>query len=682
LNYLGETLFELEQFSKAKEKFEECKRIFDSDYSDTRDDEYIIRLKTTVLRYLGKCHYELGDYDESEETLIEALETSQKLPKSEDTDILKAKIDINMSLTLLELNEFEKALEIAKETFSGLSAEWLTKARHVRGKCFMDLENYSRAIDDFNIDSIKVKEKAANLSNKTIGKRTLMKEDKMMEATLISYLGYCYLSSGKLKKAEEYTLQGFEDYEEISRSHENPKIIEIHIMRGQTMTRTGNFKEALTTLEKGLQIANDMFRSTPDHPLIAQCKLYLGLLLIEPSSCQDLIQAGIYLKEALAMQSNVYSECERQQLWKQEGTTIKNRLHDTINQNWIIKSHPTTDFIIEIPSTNEVLSVSPDKKDVIKEPFDKDEKRQVWIKGKEDRKGYFTLTHLKSGNKKLLTATSTGLQIRDQGKHMTMVKTYCGLARLALANDNLHDAMGHIETGLDMVKELLPDSITHAELLAVKGDIELDTHTDQDRLANAEKTFKEALKMLEDNPNTKSSSESQSNLEEWKCHPIVLNIYANLAFIFASRKDSANAVKYIKDVETMFQNIYEQDKLNELTSPIYGLFKDLYARIMLSVVVNHENFSDMKNKLSDLINAIWPENDESIEQNCKVWKSEMKKKLSSPLPVELDKDIDKFLTEEVVEPLQLSLKIMDKVGIKNRNFNRMSIRRASRTARA
>ena len=27
------------------------------------------------------------------------------------------------------------------------------------------------------------------------------------------------------------------------------------------MTRTGNFKEALTTLERGLQIANDMFRS-------------------------------------------------------------------------------------------------------------------------------------------------------------------------------------------------------------------------------------------------------------------------------------------------------------------------------------------------------------------------------------------------------------------------------------
>ena len=312
LRCFGEALFELEQFSKAKKKFEECKGILDSHYSDNLDDK-VIKLKVRVLRYLGKCHYELGDFDESEETLIEAKETAQKLPAlEEDAEKLIAEIEINISLTLLELNEFKKAREMSNNAFHGLSGEWLTKARLVRGKCFMDLENYSRAISDFNIDSITAKEKVAKLSKKTIIRRALMKEDKMMEATLISYLGYCYLCSGQLKKAEEYTLKGFEDYEEISRSEENPKIIEIHFMRGQTMTRTGNFKEALTTLEKGLQIANDMFRSTPAHPLIAQCKLYLGLLLIEPSSSQDLDQAERYLNEALVMQSNVYSECERE----------------------------------------------------------------------------------------------------------------------------------------------------------------------------------------------------------------------------------------------------------------------------------------------------------------------------------------------------------------------------------
>ena len=52
---------------------------------------------------------------------------------------------------------------------------------------------------------------------------------------------------------------------------------------------------------------------------------------------------------------------------------------------------------------------------------------------------------------------------------MTMVKTYLGLARLALAKKDLKEAMNQIETGLDMVEELLPNKITHANLLAVKG---------------------------------------------------------------------------------------------------------------------------------------------------------------------------------------------------------------------
>lgn len=198
--------------------------------------------------------------------------------------------------------------------------------------------------------------------------------------------------------------------------------------------------------------------------------------------------------------------------------------------------------------------------------------------------------------------------------------------------------------------------------------------------------------MLEDNPNTKSIRESGSNLEEWKFHPIVPQIYSNLAFIFATRKDTENAVKHIKDVEKMFQNIYELENLDELTSPSYALYKDLYARIMLSVAVNYENFSDMKEELKDLIGAIMAkmsseENDDSTEMVCKVWYQKMKKKLRSSPPVELEpKDIDEFLTEKVVKPLELSLKIMNKVGVKTHEFDRMSmgigLRRASRMARA
>ena len=44
LRCLGESLFELEQFSKAREKFEECNNIFNNHYSETVDDK-VIRLK-------------------------------------------------------------------------------------------------------------------------------------------------------------------------------------------------------------------------------------------------------------------------------------------------------------------------------------------------------------------------------------------------------------------------------------------------------------------------------------------------------------------------------------------------------------------------------------------------------------------------------------------------------------
>ena len=194
--------------------------------------------------------------------------------------------------------------------------------------------------------------------------------------------------------------------------------------------------------------------------------------------------------------------------------------------------------------------------------------------------------------------------------------------------------------------------------------------------------------MLKGNPNTKN----KANPEQWKNHPIVPHLYTNLAFIFATRKDTENAVKHIKDVEKMFQNIYELENLDELTSPSYALYKDLYARIMLSVAVNYENFSDMKEELKDLIGAIMAkmsseENDDSTEMVCKVWYQKMKQKLRSSPPVELEpKDIDEFLTEKVVKPLELSLKIMNKVGVKTHEFGRMSmgigLRRASRMARA
>lgn len=71
-------------------------------------------------------------------------------------------------------------------------------------------------------------------------------------------------------------------------------------------------------------------------------------------------------------------------------------------------------------------------------------------------------------------------------------------------------------------------------------DTEFDDTTDQNRLANAEKTFLEAINMLKGNPNTKN----KANSEEWKNHPIVPHLYINLAFIFATRKEEKSCQKH------------------------------------------------------------------------------------------------------------------------------------------
>ena len=66
---------------------------------------------------------------------------------------------------------------------------------------------------------------------------------------------------------------------------------------------------------------------------------------------------------------------------------------------------------------------------------------------------------------------------------------------------------------------------------------------------------------------TKRKTISDLEDEEWKYNPIVPEIYSHLAFIYASRKDSENAKKYITDVEAMFERIYGREMLDNHVSP-------------------------------------------------------------------------------------------------------------------
>ena len=187
----------------------------------------------------------------------------------------------------------------------------------------------------------------------------------------------------------------------LFKSEEDPALIEIHISVGKTLTKLSDFDDAQTILERGLKIALTMFISRPDHPLIAQCKMYLGLfhlekahnLRYEEEKPKLLKIAEKYLKEALEMQKKVYTE-----------------------------------------------------------------------QGK---------------------------------KHMTMVNTYGGLARLARMKDSYEDASEKIKLGLNMLEEilsseLLSKSLTRVKLIMIKGDIE----ADQGDIDNARKTFESALDML------------------------------------------------------------------------------------------------------------------------------------------------------------------------------------------
>jgi tetratricopeptide (TPR) repeat protein len=187
----------------------------------------------------------------------------------------------------------------------------------------------------------------------------------------------------------------------LFKSEEDPTLIEIHISVGKTLTKLSDFDRAQTILERGLKIALAMFISRPDHPLIAQCKMYLGLLHLEKAhnlryekeNPKLLVISEKYLKDTLEMQEKVYTE-----------------------------------------------------------------------QGK---------------------------------KHMTMVNTYGGLARLASMRHSKEDASEKIKLGLNMLKEilspeLLSKSMTHVKLIMIKGDIEAD-QGDND---NARKTFESALDML------------------------------------------------------------------------------------------------------------------------------------------------------------------------------------------
>ena len=169
---------------------------------------------------------------------------------------------------------------------------------------------------------------------------------------------------------------------------------------------------------------------------------------------------------------------------------------------------------------------------------------------------------------------------------MTTVKAYCGLARLELAqpkNKKLDLARDYIEAGLSMVKEILPNSINQVELLTVRGDIELI----EENLLTAEKTFEEALEMF-----SRTTFKEALEMKDGKKHPILLTIFASLAYIYAENNQMEEAKNFIEEKCLIsFKEIYGQEMLDKCTLPSYAFCHLLKAKIMLKSIIKSNSFA-------------------------------------------------------------------------------------------
>ena len=126
-----------------------------------------------------------------------------------------------------------------------------------------------------------------------------------------------------------------------------------------------------------------------------------------------------------------------------------------------------------------------------------------------------------------------------KNQHLSMVKTYGELARVSLFQGKSHDAYENLNKGLEMVQEILPQSLSHARLLYIKGEIDL-----KNDMENAEKVFNEALEMY------------KLNLGQESGHPGIPLIQISLASIFLQKEDLIKAMETINESLFLFKQIY------------------------------------------------------------------------------------------------------------------------------
>ena len=233
LKHLGQAFFELENFEQAKIKLNEsldrCKETFDQNPAFLLFATEVKVLEAEILQILGKCHFELGDFDfcgnnsteSSKNCLEKALEHVDRLKKDQDltpyNSELVASIHLDLSNTLLELNDFDDALKHAEKGESlirGLAQDQQTKEKIVpmyltKGKCLMHVGQLFNAID--------VLKEALDVNKDTLETEDFLNNWKMEKATFNAYLAVCYMSSGQLYDAYDQVKIALDDLDEVSK---------------------------------------------------------------------------------------------------------------------------------------------------------------------------------------------------------------------------------------------------------------------------------------------------------------------------------------------------------------------------------------------------------------------------------------------------------------------------------
>lgn len=231
LKYLGQAFFELENFGQAKIKLNEslvrCKEIFDQNPAFLLFATEVKVLKAEIFQILGKCHFELGDFDSCENNSTEsskkclenAFELVDKLKKDQDltpyNSELVASIHLDLSNTLLELNDFDNALmhaEKGENFIRGLAQDQQTKEKIVpmyltKGKCLMYVGDLFNAID--------VLKEALDVNKDTSETKDFLNNWKMEKATFNAYLAVCYMASGQLLEAYDQVEIALDDCKKV-----------------------------------------------------------------------------------------------------------------------------------------------------------------------------------------------------------------------------------------------------------------------------------------------------------------------------------------------------------------------------------------------------------------------------------------------------------------------------------